>query len=73
MKIFIIIFSVVLAAMGGYIFRMAINEFIEDKIIIANKHPLKSIPDTIKYTIFIALFLFFMSVILLIICLKGPS
>ena len=72
MKIIIIIGAVIIAALGGYLIRLAIDEFIEDQVIITKHNPLSMIPDTVKYTFGMAIFLFIMAITMLMISLKGP-
>ena len=72
MKIIIIIGSVIIAAISGYLVRLAIDQLIKEQIIMNKDNPLSLIPDTIKYIFTTAVFLFVMAIAILVISLKEP-
>ena len=72
MDIIIIIGAVFVASTAGYLIRLAVEKMNNEQIIVTRKNPLKMIPSYIKYLFVAALFLFIMSILILITHFEKP-
>lgn len=67
----IIIGAIVAAGFAGYLFRLAIERIIDEEVIITKKHPLSTIPPDILYILTVSIFIFIMSVGVVVLTIKG--
>ncbi|MBP3255747.1 MAG: hypothetical protein J6M60_04595 [Clostridia bacterium] len=69
----IIIGAIVAAGFSGYLFRLAIERIINEEIIITKKHPLSMIPPDILYILAVSIFIFIMSVGVVVLTINGST
>ena len=67
----IVIGAVIAAGFSGYLFRLAIERIIDEEIIITKKHPLSMIPPDILYTLGVSVFIFIMSILVVVLTIQG--